>query len=63
MDHAPPPKLRNGQPYEGIKTYAGQGVKRSCGKCGMHVLPATLRKHGPYGMCCEACRDRKGRGA
>lgn len=56
MKDVSPAKLRNGDPYTGNQQYAGQGVKRSCGKCGTHVLPATLKKRAPWGMCCEKCR-------
>jgi len=42
----PPPlraRLRDGSPYTGNQQYAGQGMKKSCGKCLQHRLQQAGR--------------------
>jgi len=55
----PKARLTTGQPYTGQQMYAGNGVMRSCGKCGKHKPTAEFRKRAPWGMCCAACRGQQ----
>jgi hypothetical protein len=58
MKDGSPAKLRNGELYTGNQQFAGQGMRRSCGKCNTFVLPSKLKKRAPWGMCCEKCRGQ-----
>lgn len=50
------PRTRDGKPYEGNQMFMGNGVQRSCSKCGTHHPPGKLKKLAPWGLCCESCR-------
>lgn len=50
------PKTRDGKPYVGNQMFMGNGVQRSCAKCGTHHPPGKLKKLAPWGLCCEFCR-------
>jgi hypothetical protein len=51
------PKHTDGRPYTGNQQFAGNGVQRSCDRCGKHVAPARLKSYGRLRlMCCDRCR-------
>lgn len=56
MTYVPPPKMTNGQAYAGHKLFLGNGVRKSCGKCGEHKSQTEMRKFRMYGLCCAKCR-------
>jgi hypothetical protein len=56
MTALPPAMLTTGKRYEGNQQYAGSGVKRSCGKCSMHVPIGQLKALKPWGLACDGCR-------
>lgn len=55
MIDKPRAKYADGRRYDGHKQFLGNGIRRSCDKCGNHVPHTTLLKHKGR-MCCEACR-------
>jgi len=52
-------RLRDGRPYEGNQQFAGNGIVRSCGKCGKHFPPGQMKLKKPWGVCCPSCRGVK----
>lgn len=56
----PPSRYRDGTPYDGQKRYLGNGILRSCGKCGGHFPPGTLAKwRGVLLACKDGCVKNK----
>jgi hypothetical protein len=51
-----PPKHTDSRPA-GNQQFAGNGLQRSCDRCGKHVAPARLKATGRMRlMCCDRCR-------
>jgi len=55
MTGLPPAKFTNGTVYVPDKRYAGNGVTRSCNKCGKHKPIAGWSLLRPWGMVCKEC--------
>lgn len=49
-----PARMKDGTLYAGNKQFLGNGIAKSCGKCGSHQPPAGFRKTR-YGMTCARC--------
>lgn len=50
-------RTTDGKPYTGNQQYKGNGIQRSCDRCGQHVAPARLKRWKGL-MQCDKCRDR-----
>lgn len=52
-----------GQPYDEVRQrqYMGNGITRSCGRCGAHVRPITGSMLKPYGFVCGPCGEKRGK--
>lgn len=59
MSGLPRAKVATGQRYSGNQQFAGNGTKRSCGKCGKHVPIGQLKSMKPWGLGCMGCRGEK----
>jgi hypothetical protein len=51
-----PARTTEGKPYTGNQQYAGNGMVRSCGKCGRHKPIAGFGLRRPWGMVCGECK-------
>lgn len=49
-------RYNDGKAYSWHKQYLGNGIMRSCGKCGKHGAPGDFKKWRVYWLCCSACR-------
>jgi hypothetical protein len=59
MSHTPTARMRSGQRYAGNRKFMGNGLSRSCGKCGKHFPGDGGGKHRILGWVCRTCKDPK----
>lgn len=59
MSDIKPARMRDGSLYDGHKLYLGNGLQRSCGKCGAHKSSAGFKLQRPYGMVCPECQPKE----
>jgi hypothetical protein len=51
---------RGGQPYPQVqqRQFLGNGITRSCNRCGAFVMPSTGSNRKPWGFVCAACGEK-----
>lgn len=52
-------RMRDGSAYQGNSMFLGQGIKKSCGKCGKHFASSGMKHHRIYGAICSGCAEAK----
>ena len=59
MSDFKPARMRDGSLYSGHKLFLGNGLQRSCGKCGQFRQPSEMKAKPPYGMSCfPSCKPK-----
>ena len=55
----PRAKYKDGSSYDGNRQFLGNGLQRSCGRCGAHKSSAGFKLLRPYGMVCPECQPKE----
>lgn len=59
MSDLPRAKYKDGSSYSGLKQFLGNGLQRSCGRCGQFRQPSEMKTKPPYGMSCfPSCKPK-----
>lgn len=53
------PNSKPGQYTNAFPSYKGNGVSRSCSKCGIHGPTGGMKRVLPYGLVCKLCAEAK----
>lgn len=60
MSDMPRAKYKDGRPYTGgVSQFLGNGLQRSCGRCGAHKQSAGFKLYRPWGMVCPECQPKE----
>lgn len=52
-------RYKDGSSYAGHKLYLGNGLQRSCGKCGVFQAPAGFKLVRPWGLVGPCCQPKE----
>lgn len=52
-------RYKDGSAYAGHKQYLGNGLQRSCAKCGQHQTPGGFKLVKPWGLVGPCCQSKE----